>query len=77
MLYLCTGTAQEFLEIMERLRLALPATREIWEHSPMFKESQARFDDTLKRENALRKSIANGGVQMDSVLGGTELKPLA
>lgn len=76
MLYLCTGTAQAFLSIMEKLRLAIPQAREVWEHSTLFQGLQGKFNEILGREKTLRESIASGQLKMKSVLGGTELKPV-
>ena len=75
MLYLCTGTVRALLDIMEKIRLAIPKAKEIWEHSTLLQDLGERLRETLQKEKDIRKSIAKGKLTMDSVIG-RNLKPI-
>lgn len=75
MLYFCKGTAEAFLRIMERVRLAESDMKRIWEYSVMAEIRDEKIRQTIQAEKDLQNLIASGEFMMTSIVAG-ELPPV-
>ncbi|KAF7336905.1 TPR-like protein [Mycena venus] len=69
MLNSCSFSTRETLDVMKRIRIAVPKAKEIWEHSALGATGVWKtFDNVAKQEQELRDMVAEGKYPLDTCL---------